>query len=80
MRNIIRKPRAITDLIEEADYIARDSADASERFLLAAEETFKLIACMPGIGKVRRLPDPRVPEVRQLPMNLRNRQEKIAWH
>jgi toxin ParE1/3/4 len=68
MRNIIRKPRAIIDLIEEADYIARDSVDAAERLLLAAEETFELLAQMPGIGKIRRLPDPRVPELRQFPI------------
>ena len=47
---ITKRPQATCDLLELADYIARDSLEAAERFLKAAEEAFQLLAGMPELG------------------------------
>ena len=52
MKNKVqRSPRALTDLLEIHDYIDDDNPKAADRFLDAAEECFKLITRMPGIGR-----------------------------
>ncbi|WP_333375323.1 type II toxin-antitoxin system RelE/ParE family toxin [Microcoleus sp. Z1_C3] len=38
-------------MIELATYMAEDNMDASDRFLVAAEETFKQLAQTPKMGK-----------------------------
>lgn len=47
---VIRTPEAIRDLLELADYIARDNFDAALRFLDAADSTFQFLAESPDIG------------------------------
>jgi toxin ParE1/3/4 len=51
--NCIVKDRARLDLKSHWRYIARDSLDAADRLLRAAEETFAFIAENPDIGSER---------------------------
>ncbi|MEG4170272.1 MULTISPECIES: type II toxin-antitoxin system RelE/ParE family toxin [unclassified Microcoleus] len=51
MTSIQKRPQVIRDLIELATYIAENNMDASDRFLVAAEETFKQFAQTPKMGK-----------------------------
>ena len=41
MGKVRKKPRVIEDLIDLATYIGEDNLEVSDRFLFAAEETFK---------------------------------------
>jgi toxin ParE1/3/4 len=41
---IKKRPQVIRDLIDLATYIAEESLDVSDRFLIAAETTFKQLA------------------------------------
>lgn len=65
MSEVNKRPQVIRDLIELATYIAEDSLDASDRFLAAAEETFKQLAKMPGMGKLCQFANPNLAGVRQ---------------
>ena len=51
MGEIYKRPQVIQDLIEIATYIANNDLDSSDRFLKAAEETFKQLGKMPQSGK-----------------------------
>jgi toxin ParE1/3/4 len=52
MKNKVqRTPRARADLLEIHNYIDDDNPRAADRFLDAAEECFKLLARMPGVGR-----------------------------
>ena len=51
---IFKKPRAQSDLEDIAEFIAEDSPNAAERFLLAAQQAFDALAEMPGLGRERR--------------------------
>ncbi len=51
MSEVNKRPQVIRDLIELATYIAEDNLEVSDRFLASAEETFKQVAQMPGMGK-----------------------------
>jgi toxin ParE1/3/4 len=65
MTSIQKRPQVIRDLIELATYIAEDNMDASDRFLVAAEETFKQLAQMPKMGKLCQFAHPNLIDVRQ---------------
>lgn len=52
MGEVNKRPQVIRDLIELTTYIAEDNLDVSDRFLAAAEETFKQLAQMPRMGKI----------------------------
>lgn len=65
MGPVNKRPQVIRDLIDLATYIAEDNLDASDRFLVAAEETFKQVAKTPGIGKLSQLSNPNLADVRQ---------------
>lgn len=65
MGEVNKRPLVIQDLIELATYIAEDNLDASDRFLAAAEETFKQLAKMPGMGKLNQFYNPNLADVRQ---------------
>lgn len=52
-------------MIELATYIAEDNLDASDRFLAAAEETFKQLAKIPGMGLLIQLSNPNLAGIRQ---------------
>ena len=68
MPEISKHPIVIRDLIELATAIAKDNLSAAERFLILAEETFKLLDKLPGIGQPTDLSDPKFADVRQHPM------------
>ena len=53
-RAISIRPQARHDLLEIADFIARDSLETSDRFLDTAETAFRLLANMPEIGTLCR--------------------------
>ncbi|MBW4663390.1 MAG: hypothetical protein KME01_04185 [Chroococcus sp. CMT-3BRIN-NPC107] len=61
MSEVNKKPQVIRDLIELATY----KFDVSDRFLTAAEETFKHLAKMPEIGKICQFAHPKLANVRQ---------------
>jgi toxin ParE1/3/4 len=44
MGNVYKHPQVIRDLIESATYIAQDNMDVSDKFLTAADDTFKQLA------------------------------------
>jgi len=52
------------DLVELANYIARDSLEAAERFLVAAEEAFAVLSRMPEMGTVCRFANPQTAGLR----------------
>lgn len=47
---IRRLPRAIEAIIEQAEYIGRDSVEVSNRFMQAVQTTFDDLEAMPGMG------------------------------
>lgn len=65
MAKINKHPIVIRDLIEQATYIAEDNLDASDRFLMAAEDTFKFLGTMPAIGRLSGFTHARLADVRQ---------------
>lgn len=69
------RPQARRDVVELATYIGRDNVDAANRFLLASERTFDLLAASPEIGAVystknKRLIGLRVFRVNRFPNHL----------
>ncbi len=50
---VVRHPRALEDISEQARYIADDNPAAAERFVEAAEQAFAMLADMPGMGTPR---------------------------
>ena len=50
---VVRLPRALTDLVETAEYIADDNVDAADRFFDAFEASLEVIKRTPRIGVVR---------------------------
>ena len=66
---ILIRPAADRDLDAQADYIAAGSGDdAALRFYRAAEQTFRLIAERPGIGRRVRYRNPLLAETRMFRM------------
>ncbi|MEH2454358.1 type II toxin-antitoxin system RelE/ParE family toxin [Nostoc sp.] len=65
MSDVSKRPQVIRDLIELATYIAEDNLEASDRFLAAAETTFKQLGKMPGMGKSCQFSHPNLAGVRQ---------------
>jgi toxin ParE1/3/4 len=65
---VIRRPRAVANLIEHYAYIARDRIEAADRFLKAAERTFELIGRYPMIGRAWESERPRLAGIRVYPM------------
>ena len=51
--NLVVKSPVWDDLREIVEHISTDNPDAAERFLQAAEETFKLLKSHPGLGRLR---------------------------
>ncbi|MEA5566780.1 type II toxin-antitoxin system RelE/ParE family toxin [Anabaena sp. UHCC 0399] len=49
-----------------ASYIAQDNLDISDRFLIAAEATFKQLAITPVIGKKCQFTHPGLADIRQI--------------
>ena len=65
MTSIQKRPQVIRDLIELATYMAEDNMDASDRFLVATEETSKQLAQTPNMGKRCQFSHPNLIDVRQ---------------
>jgi toxin ParE1/3/4 len=65
---ITKGPQAYRDLVEIADHIARDSIDASDRFLEAAETTFDRLAETPEIGSLCPFKNPLAADIRVWPV------------
>ncbi|MBV6622471.1 MAG: type II toxin-antitoxin system RelE/ParE family toxin [Rivularia sp. (in: Bacteria)] len=65
MGNVYKRPQVIRDLIDLATYIAADNMDVSDKFLVAAEETFKQLAQTPKMGRIREFDNPNLVDVRQ---------------
>ncbi|MDI9634230.1 type II toxin-antitoxin system RelE/ParE family toxin [Geitlerinema splendidum] len=68
MNEVLKRPQVIRDLIDIATYIAENNLDNGERFLCAAEETFKQLGQMPHIGKNCQFSNARLQSIRQLPV------------
>jgi toxin ParE1/3/4 len=68
MSRVTRRPQAVTDLVEAAMYIARDSPAAAERFLTGAEATFQRLAEMPGLGRPTQFPEDEFAGMRSWPI------------
>jgi toxin ParE1/3/4 len=65
MRRVVRKtPRAEQDLLDHYVYIGERNPQAAIRLLRAANEAFKLLARLPGMGRVWDSPSPRLAGVR----------------
>jgi toxin ParE1/3/4 len=60
---IKKRPQVIRDLIDLATYIAEESLDVSDRFLIAAETIFKQLAKTPAMGKLTDLPHPNLADI-----------------
>jgi toxin ParE1/3/4 len=66
---ILIRPAADRDLDAQADYIAASSGDeAALRFYRAAEQTFRLIAARPAIGRRSWYRNPLLAETRMFRM------------
>ena len=65
MGEVRKKPQVIEDLIDLATYIGEDNLEVSDRFLFAAEETFKQLGKMPRMGKLCQFSHPNLSGVRQ---------------
>lgn len=64
-RKVVIRPAAGRDLDRAADYIAQhQDLDTALRFYQAAEETFRLIATQPEMGRRRDFGNPQLKGVR----------------
>jgi len=65
----IRKRRlAVRDILEQADHIARDSIEAADGFIQAAEKAFHLLAENPRAGARRTFSNPAFADIRMWPI------------
>ena len=53
MAVILKRPRALLDLVEIWSYIAEDSVTNADVFASRIDKTFRLLARRPGIGRAR---------------------------
>ncbi len=53
MAVILKRPRALLDLVEIWSYIAEDSARNADTFASRIDKTFRVLARRPGIGRAR---------------------------
>jgi toxin ParE1/3/4 len=58
------RPRARRDIDEIADFIAQDSVAVGRRFYDAAQDSFRQLAAMPGMGRLRQFRNPQMAELR----------------
>lgn len=65
MLKVGRTPQAVVDVIELAEYIARDSKLACLRFIEATEATFAQLARHPGLGTIGEFDSPDLVGVRR---------------
>jgi toxin ParE1/3/4 len=67
-RSARRAPLARRDIVEAAQFIARDSVDAAMRFFDAVDDAIKKLAEMPGMGRLREFDAPEFRDVRSWPI------------
>lgn len=67
-RRVAVLPRARLDLLEQADYLARDGGPAGERLYEAADATFMLLSRMPEMGVLRDFGNPILAGLRMVPV------------
>lgn len=68
MSEVLKRPQVVRDLIDIATYIAENNLDRGDRFLYAAEETFKQLGQMPQLGKQCQFSSSRLQNIRQFPV------------
>jgi len=68
MVDLIKRPIVIQDLIDYATYISLNNLDAGDRFLYAAEATFRRLTELPNIGKISGFSNPNLAQIRQYPI------------
>jgi toxin ParE1/3/4 len=61
---VVKHPRVFIDLDEQATYLQSDSLRVAIRFLEQAEQTFEMLAGMPGLGKAYDSDAPRLAGLR----------------
>jgi toxin ParE1/3/4 len=67
-RSVRKTPRALRDLAELSQFIARDDLDAALKFLAAADDACEKLAAMPGMGATREFKNPLFASVRFWPI------------
>lgn len=67
-RSVRKTPKALHDLAELSQFIARDNLDAALRFLDAADDACEKLAAMPGMGSTRQFKNPLFTTVRFWPI------------
>ncbi len=65
MGRVTRRPQAAADILEIWDYIAEDDVTAADRWVDRLDETFKLLATQPSMGRAR---EELAPRVRSFPL------------
>jgi toxin ParE1/3/4 len=66
---IIRREKAKQDILELADYLVWESSlTIAERFVQSVEESFRLIAEMPNIGRLYECNNPQLSTLRVWPV------------
>lgn len=68
MRRVLRRPRAILDLIELAEHIGKADPDTADRFVTAADTSIAEIAQSPGLGSIWESAAPTRHELRWRPV------------
>ncbi|MCB9767395.1 MAG: type II toxin-antitoxin system RelE/ParE family toxin [Candidatus Omnitrophica bacterium] len=65
---LVKRKQALLDMRDIYFYIAADSEQAADRFLVELEAAYERLLQMPRIGKPRAVENPRVPELRSWPI------------
>lgn len=68
MGEVFKRPQVVRDLIDIATYIAENNLERGDRFLYAAEATFKQLGQMPQLGKQCQFSSSRLQNIRQFPV------------
>jgi toxin ParE1/3/4 len=63
---VVRRPRAVRDIVEIAVYIGQKSPAAAQRFVDASDRTFALLADQPRLGRVYAPDNPQLTAMRCL--------------
>lgn len=75
---VIKRERAKHDIIELADYIAKDNIDAAEQFIMAAEAAIRFLAGTPGAGALRDYHNPLLTGLRM--WSIRNFEKHLIFY
>jgi toxin ParE1/3/4 len=67
-RRVTKHRKAKRDVLRAFVYIGTDNLDAAKRFLAAFNRDVQRLAEMPGIGAKREFPNPKLADLRSLPI------------